>query len=94
MTKFASTDHAFGNLLAQALSVGWSLAELFSLSADPAVGVKALDMCGAMLPNVFGATVTHVDKDALHFSGGLVMRKRPVAPDTCLLWELVNNNKL
>jgi hypothetical protein len=88
MIKFASTDHAFGNLLAQALTVGWTLAELFSLSANPAVGVKAIDQCGAMLPNVFGATVTHVHQHALQFSDGLVVRKRPVAPGVCLIWDV------
>jgi hypothetical protein len=91
MIKFASTDHAFGNLLAQALSVGWTLAELFAISADPAVGVKAIDLCGAMLVNGRGATVTHVDEHALHFSDGLVVRKRPVAPGACLIWDV--NNK-
>jgi hypothetical protein len=91
MIKFATTHHAFGNLLAHALRGGWTLAELFAISADPAVGVKALDLCGALLPNTFGATATHVEVSALHFSGGLVVRKRPVAPGTCLLWDVSNN---
>jgi hypothetical protein len=92
MVQFATTEHAFGNRLAQALQLGWTLAELFAISADPAVGAKALDQCGALLPNVHGATVTRVDKQALHFSDGLVTRKRLVAPKTCLVWSVRNNN--
>jgi hypothetical protein len=87
MVKFAEGGPNTGNLLAQALRLGWTLPEMFATSAFPEVGVRAFDQCGAMLPNVFGAIVTHVDKDALHFSGGLVVRKRPVALATCLLWE-------
>jgi hypothetical protein len=91
MIKFATSDHGFGNLLAQALQSGWTLAELFSISADPVVGVRALDQCGAMLSNGRAAAVTRVDEEALYFSDGLAVRKRPMAPGACLVWNVSNN---
>jgi hypothetical protein len=79
--QFLAGPHAF-----TAARAGWSALELFGV--HKVAGVAARDCVGALSGNSTNGFVAHIEADALQFTNGRKVQKRPLDSNVCIpIWS-------